>query len=799
MEGHFKVRLSHFLQKAPPSALIAALFWCGAWGTLRPESLQAQGSWALEVRVVNAETAEPISGAILRFRPLERGGFTDALGVARFSDLPLRPLTVVVEHIGFLPQERVVTPVAGRTAEVVFELVSTPLHLAAIVVSGAGRTRGAGEVYQPTTSLSGVGLERALATSLPATLEGVPGFHMQYNGPGAASPSIRGMSGDRVLVLEDGNRTGDLYASASDHGVMVEPLTAQRIEVVRGPAGLLYGPNALGGVVNLVRDDIPRSRPERPTGTLSSQLESVSRGGSLGGSVVTPLPAGFALRGEATLRRMEDAQTPLGRLERTGLTSFDGSLGGSWVPDWGFAGLALRRYENRYGVPGQFQGVQIPGGHAQGVEVDTDRTTVRARVGVVRPLLGFFDGMEVDGALVRYRHDEIEALLNGEPVLGARFRQTSLEGKALARHDHALHDHGPGELRLEGAFGFALHHRSLRAGGVSPGTRSANELGLAMLGYEEFVRGGWRAQGGLRLDTRQVDPSRLDPIRVRTREREVVKEVTSRRFTGVSASLALLREVEEGWVVGASLARAYRPPAIEELYSDGPHLADFSFDIGSPGLEAEVGTGLDLFIRAIRPTLSLEVAAFANRVDGYIYYAQTGETVRVLRDGVEPRITPVYEARGDNALFFGGEGRLQWETPISGFVVDLTASYTRAERRSDGDALPYIPPLNGRLDLRYEKSGWFLSAGVNGASEQNRVPRPVRIGGSEENPQEPTAGFGLLNAGAGRRIVRGGQTHSLTLTGRNLTDRVWRDHLSRIKDVAPQPGRNLSLTYRLYF
>jgi iron complex outermembrane recepter protein len=784
-------------------ATLALLFVAALTAVPAPVRADAPGpgdpeeNGVVEVRVSNRDTGEAVVGAMVRLRQVERAALTNALGIALFERVAARPLTLSVEHIGFLPAEQSVTVPYGERLVVDIQLAPTALHLAGIVVTGTGRARGVNEVYRPTTSLTGRELERSLSSNLSATLQGVPGFHMQYNGPGAASPSIRGMSGDRVMVLEDGNRTGDMYQTAADHGVMVEPLTAQRIEVVRGPAGLLYGSNALGGVVNVIRDDVPRYRPGALTGAFGVQAESASPGGGIGGHVVAPAGP-LALRAELSARRHRDSETPRGTLERTGIDARDGSLGASWIPDWGFVGAAVRRLENDYGVPGEFDGVLIPGGHPGGVDIETARTTARVRAAYLREFLGFFDALEADGALIRYEHDEIEAIRDGVPLVGSRFRQNTVDVNLLARHDHTIHDHPGGILRAEGALGLGFRSRGLQVGGTSPGSRSGDDRAYSIFGYEEFQRNAWRFQGGLRLDHRELVPSRLDSIRVRTDQREVVKAVRERSFTGVSGSLAVLREVAPGWTAGVSLARSFRPPSIEELYSDGPHLADFSFDIGTPDLDPETGTGIDVFLRGAREDLSLELATYLNRVGGYIYHAQTAETVRVIRDGAEPRTTPVYEARGDDALFVGAEGRIQWEAR-RGFVVDASASYTRATRRGDDDPLAFIPPLNGSLELRYDAGPWYLAVGGRVAAAQNRVPRPVSIGDAVENPQEPTEGYGLLNAGAGWRFTRGPLTHSVNVEARNLANREWRDHLSRIKDIAPQPGRSLQFTYRVYF
>lgn len=757
----------------------------------------------LHVIVRDDSADRALAGVAVRLRGLDRAALTDSTGTARFAGLPVRTVTVMAAPLGFAPAEADVTLIAGAVQTTTLLLRPTALQIASVVVTATGRERGLADVYQPVTSLAGIELQRAVTSSVPASLDGVPGFRSSFNGPGATRPTIRGLSGDRVLVLEDGARTGDLYQTASDHGVMVEALTAERLEVMRGPAGLIYGANTLGGVVNVVRDDVPRRRPEVMTGTVSSQFESVNTGRALAGVLAMPLGP-LAIRVEGSGRQLDDTRTPLGVLERTTLRTGSGSVGASWVvPGTGFLGVAARLHDSRYGVPGEFGGVLIPGGHPNGVEIASERRTLKARGAWTRPLFGFFEQVEADASATQYTHDEIEGQIDGQRVLGARFVQDTREFNVLARHDHDLHDHPQRPLRAEGTIGLTVRERALVAGGVSPGSRSGRERTAAAYVVEEFARGATRLQLGARVDLVDVSPRSLAPVRVRTQQREVVKPVTARDFTGLSGSAALLRTVADGWVAGASASRSFRAPSIEELYSDGPHLADFSFDIGTPTLRPEVGTGLDLFLRGTTSRLNVELAGYVNQVNGFLYYAQTGETVRVIRDGADPRITPVFEARGDDALFVGGEGRVQWAV-TSRLVLDATASYTRATRRVEGDPLPFIPPLHGRGEARFEQPrgpgrAWFLTLGMDATAAQQRVPRPVTVAGRSELPQEPTAGFGLLSAGAGWRTLVGGQSHSLTLQGRNLTDRAWRDHLSRIKDVAPQPGRTVVLTYRVHF
>jgi iron complex outermembrane recepter protein len=751
----------------------------------------------LSVLVVDSDSNNPLSGAWVRILQSDRIGVTDSTGRAEFRDLPARPYTVVAERVGYMPGNAEAHIEAGQRTELELELSSSPIEVAGIMVTGTGRQRGLGQVYNPTTILSGIELQRNLASSVPASLRSVPGFAVQYNGPGAASPTIRGMGGDRVLMLEDGQRTGDLYQTASDHGVMVEPLSAERMEVVRGPAGLLYGSNALGGVVNVIRNDVPRSRPSGLSGTVSSQLESVNSG-IAGGAVLTGPLGPLVYRVEGTGRTAGDSRTPLGSIPRTDLTAVNAATGLSWVDDWGFAGVAGRWYGNRYGVPGEFGGELIPGGHPGGVDIEVSRLSGRVRAMYQRPVLEFFSSVEMDGNITRYDHDEIEGLIGDEVVFGARFSQTTIGANLTAHHEHQLHDHPEESLRAEGAVGISVYHRDLTAGGTQPGTRSGTEWAAALFGYEEFSRGPVRLQVGGRYDRRSVTPASLDSIVVRTRERRVTKPVEARTFGALSGSVALLWDLREEWTLGASVARSFRTPAIEELYSDGPHLADFSFDIGSPDLDEEVGLGFDLFLRGQRPDLNVELAAFFNQVSNYIVYLQTGELIPVFREGVPPRETPVFEARGEDSQFLGAEGRIQWEVRPR-VVLDGTASYTRATRRSAGDPLPFIPPLSGRVEARYEGGVFFGSVGADWSAAQHRIPGPIPVGDTTELPQLPTGSHFLMNLGVGARLTEGSRTHTFAVEGANVTNRKWRDHLSRIKDVAPQPGLNVQFTYRVHF
>jgi iron complex outermembrane receptor protein len=254
----------------------------------------------------------------------------------------------------------------------------------------------------------------------------------------------------------------------------------------------------------------------------------------------------------------------------------------------------------------------------------------------------------------------------------------------------------------------------------------------------------------------------------------------------------------EGFRIGTSLSRAYRTPDFSELYSNGPHLAANSFIVGDPNLQSETGLGLDGFVRVNRGRVSAEVAVFRNRMADFIFESSRGRA-EIGPQGGRPR----FQYTNESAVFEGAEGRFEWSLTES-IALDASASYVAARFTSERDSIPvitpgdttflaasrhppFIPPLNGQVGLRIDRTRWFASAAARYASKQGRIG----------DFEEPTNGYVVPNVSAGLRIVRGAQLHTITLKVDNAFDRTFRDHLSRIKAIMPEPGRNISLLYRM--
>ncbi|CAN5750277.1 TonB-dependent receptor [soil metagenome] len=713
--------------------------------------------------VVDAVSGLPLPATRVRLIELGRADLSHRAGDFHFERLAPGTYTISAQRLGYAPGELTVRVGAGQTAQARLELTPSAIELEGLVVTGTGRARRLDETYRPTAVVDGAALRRQLGSSVAATIDREPGIAQRYNGPAAAQPVIRGLSGDRVLVLEDGNRTGDIASTASDHALTIDPLTAERIEIVRGPAGLLYGSNALGGVINVIREDVPRTLPERLTGTASMQGESVNQGLTAGGQVSAPLGP-VAGRVELSLRRAGVTQTPLGPLPSTEMEGYNAGAGLSWVHHHGFFGGAVRDYGMTYGVPGTFDGQTIPGAHEGGVTIDLRRSTGRLDASWLYDI-GPFRSVEATGNYVRFEQTEFEP----GGLVGTRFGQISGTGNLLARHEHRN-----GGLRIEGAVGAWAMARDFSVSGGATGSHPAQQLALAGFLYEEFAWGPFGIEVGGRYDWTAIDPVIIGP--------PLSEDVRRRDFGAVSGSVAATMEVQPGIRVGGSIARAFRTPSIEELFSEGPHLADYSFNIGNPNLQSEFGLGTDLFVRVSRPGMRFDASVFRNSIQNYIFYEPTGR--------LDPRLNrfPVFQAAADDAVLLGAEGRAQWEIQ-RGLVLDGGASYVRGHRRAGDEPLPAIPPLSGTMEARWEGTRYTLGLGWRGAAEQTRVAEP----------EMPTSGYSLFNTNAGMRWTAWDRMHTLTLQVENLTDAVWRDHLSRIKEVAPQPGRNVRLLYRVNF
>ena len=670
-----------------------------------------------------------------------------------FCTLPKGDYTLAVEHIGYRSIHINFTVSPGDTTVLNVILHPTALQMEEVVVK-AERSGNGLERTSTTQSLSGASLQQKLGGTLAETIDDEPGVATQSMGPAAARPVIRGLSGDRLVILEDGSATGDASAISVDHAVTADPMTAERIEILRGPASLLYSANALGGVINIEREKTVSNRPDRIHGTGSLQGTSVSTGYAVGASL--GIPAGpFGLQLQTSYRKAEDISTPDSALQNTDIETFDGSTGINWLFAQGSTGVSGGYYQSEYGVPGGFTGA-----HPNGVRIDIDRREVGGNFDY-HFANSFLQRIRVDADYTRYHHKEIES----GGIIGTEFGLLTSAGSARLYHDSisGLTDRGILNVQAEAV--------NIVANGVGIPETDEQSIGVAL--FEEKQIDKFSLAYALRYDRNSTSPVRVDS--------SAVGIIQEKRFADFSGSLSAIWSCTDALSLGVTATRTFRSPTVEELFSDGPHLATYNYEIGNANLNAEHGVSLEALARYTTRTGHIELAVYRNAIDNYIFPRATGDTnYRTL--------LPIYQHTGEKALFVGGEFTFEWQL-LDRLTGTGGLSYVRGERSASGLPLPFIPPLKGNLGLRWQSTEFLAGIVAHAAATQNRV-------GEFETP---TDGYVLLDATAQYRIITESVLHTIVLGIDNVLDTSYRNHLSRTKEIIAEPGRNIKLLYRLYF
>ncbi|MFH0883055.1 MAG: TonB-dependent receptor, partial [bacterium] len=536
----------------------------------------------------------------------------------------------------------------------------------------------------------------------------------------------------------------------------IDPMTVEKIEVLRGPETFLYGPGVLGGVINVDRKIIPKSRPERISGTVTFTGESVSL--ARGAGVTLDVPVGpLALRLDGSLRRSLDVNTPEGLMRNTGTYTGNGIAGLGWNHKDVTAGVAAEQYVSDYGIPGGFVGA-----HPNGVDIRMRRRHTAFRTAWT-PGFSMLSRVEVEGDLNEYSHAEYES--TGALGMGFDVTTADLDFRTL------FGNHG---VFTRGAAGISLENRDYKTSGLTF-TPASRERTAAIYLFEERNVAPWRVQASLRADVRQVRPESK-------RTSLIIGDIRDRDFQGMSGAISIQRVVHPGWSVSLTVIRSWRAPMVEELYSEGPHLAAYSYEIGNPALDPEKGTGVELGVTLRKTRIEGKVAVFLNRFDTYIFPSNTGR--------YSPRRADLYEYQyeGVAVQMHGAEGNLRVELSEH-WDVNLSGSYVRGERRTNGVPLPMMPPLSGSLGFDHHLGNWTLTFDFRGVAGQNRV----------DKFEQPTSAWLRLDLGVQTQQVLWGVLHTVSVEVMNAGNASYRQHLSRIKVILPEPGRNLRIVYRLHF
>lgn len=694
----------------------------------------------------------------------------------------MRMSAALWSSVGLAALPTLATPAAAQT-ELPEILIEAPRRAPAAALSGLseGQLQVIDRAFVPVTVVGEGDIQRNGGRTLGDQLFTLPGVTGSGFAPNAASrPIIRGLDNARVRVQENGVGSQDVSDLSEDHAVPIDPLAAERIEVIRGPAALRFGSQAIGGVVNVTNERIPTrlGRDGVVSGQVRGSFGSGDRGLD-GAAQVRGTSGNWAWSADVFGRNAGDYAVPGGRQDNSFASSIGGSFGASYFFDQGYIGAAISQFRSLYGIPGATSAPER-------VRIDMIQTRLQSK-GEIR-----FDGSVVDnvrfwfgGSL--YRHNE-QALDAGQFQTAATFRNQELE----ARVETAFRPLSTPIGTLNSVFGVQLGAQNLGTSGEAGGllaptnTRTA----AAFLFNELAFTPSTRLQGSLRIEqVRVAGTGSSFPADFVGAPGFPAEFAATRNFTPMSASLGVLQNLPYGFVASLTGSYVERAPRAQELFSKGPHEASGTFEIGNPNLTRESAQTIEIGLRRAQGPFRLDATAYYTRFSGFITKRLTGITcdddfASCGTGGSELRQVVFTQ---QDATFYGAELRAQYDIgEIAGGTIGVEGQYDFVRARfADGTNVPRIPPHRLGGGIYWRDANWFA-----------RVTLLHAFGQNETAPEETrTPGYNLLNAEVSYRMAlrpgSGAKDVTFGLVGTNLLDEAMRNAVSFKKDEVLMPGRGV--------
>jgi iron complex outermembrane receptor protein len=701
----------------------------------------AQSNGALRGVVTIGDTEKPVHNVRVTIIQLRRSVETDEKGAYEFQNI-LPGRYDVTAHLDLAPDVVKTVQVTGggaTTADFQIELSAVREQ---VTITATGSEETTFNSIQSVTVVGSQELAKKNPASLGEALDYELGVAKRSFGPGPSRPVIRGFDGDRVLVLQNGQRIGALGFQSGDHAEPLDLLSLDRVEVVKGPATLLYGSSAIGGVVNAISSHDSAHEGLRGYITGIGATNDYQGGGSAG---IEYGKGNWLVWGNGGGQRTGDYKTPLGRVTNSFTRDGNGSGGfGYFGKGWLSADFS---YDNRkYGIPFDTS-EEAP----EVVFIKPRRASVQVKGGY-RDLDSFINAGQFSFAYNNFRMDEVEAD-TGE--IGTAFRNDTYLYRGVFDEQRTG--------RLSGSFGFWGMHRDYESAGAEALAPPTTQNGFALFGLQAINFEHAALQFGGRFEHNGYNPTGLE----------------QRSFNGFSGSAGLRVPFGGATAFVANYTHSYRAPALEELYNNGPHAGNQTFEIGNPDLDRESSDGIDLSLRHSSGRVRAEANFFYYHINNFIFLAPTGE----VEDGL-----PVANFAQGNSRFVGTEARMDVGLTRNLWLLS-SLDYVNAELKETETPLPRIPPLRGRVGFEAFYKGFRFNPEVVMARDQERLFAL----------ETRTPGYATINLTASYTIAQQHAAQTISVNAFNLNDRLYFNHLSFIKNLAPEIGRGVRLVYTIRF
>ncbi len=760
----------------------------------------AQTGGTVSGKVTSQINSLPVANVSIQITQLRRSVETDDQGSFEFKDIPAGRYTLVTHADGFADQVQNIVLVDGANSTVDFSLSINALQ-AQVTVTASGTEESVFESFQSVNSVGSTRILEQASTSIGEVLEREAGVGKRSFGPGTSRPVIRGFDGDRVLVLQDGTRNGSLASQSGDHGEPVDTMNLERIEVIKGPATLLYGSNAIGGVVNAVTSDEGDPHPG-VRGYFSGVGSTNNRQGGISGGVEYGYRK-FLFNGNGNTMREGDFRTPLGRIPNSSSRSWGGNTSVGYYSDKMFLVGSMGLDRRRYGVPyaplfesGELltdpngdpcSAVKLGGGPVCQYDIfairdrfantlpdaPDEQIDLRMRRNNFRFRGGFKDikgpirqgNFYVD--FTTYRHEEIETANAVDTTATNFFNDTFSYRAAFTQANYK---------KLSGQFGFEGFRRSyLTEGAEQLVDGRVRHNNFALFGLQELSFDRVSFQVGGRVENNSYRPANTAAY-------------SDRSFTGFSGAAAARIRLWEGGAFIANFTSAFRSPSLEELYNNGAHVGTVTYEIGLQDLTRERSTGIELSLRQQLKRFRLNGSFFRYNINNFVFISPQDLDGDGNIDVVDN--LPIGAYTQSDANFVGAD--VSADVDINEWLgAFFSADYVSAKLRQSDIPLPRITPLRVRagVDFRYKGLSIRPEAIFTGA----------RNAGEVFILETPTDGYRLFNVNASYTIARQHSAHTFSVSTSNLGNRLYRNHLSFIKDLAPEQGRNFRFSYSVRF